>query len=111
MNSVRIQRNDLELFQEIGSGGFGRIYRARWLINDHIVAVKVLHSTHLNNETRQIFFNELSVLNSVRHPNIVTFYGASQRRLVCIDYSLDCNSLIKRNNTLIIFTTLLSACK
>lgn len=76
MNSVRIQRNDLELFQEIGSGGFGRIYRARWLINDHIVAVKVLHSTHLNNETRQIFFNELSILNGVRHPNIVTFYGA-----------------------------------
>lgn len=75
VNSIRIQRSDLELFEEIGSGGFGTIYRAKWLINDHIIAVKVLHPTHLNNETRQIFFNELSILNSVRHPNIVTFYG------------------------------------
>lgn len=76
VNSIRIQRSDLELFEEIGSGGFGRIYRAKWLINDDLVAVKILHPTHLNNETRQIFFNELSVLNSVRHPNLVTFYGA-----------------------------------
>jgi len=76
-----------------------------------LLLLKSYIQTHLNNESKQIFFNELSVLNSVRHPNIVTFYGASQRRLVCIDYSLDCNSLIKRNNTLIIFTTLLSACK
>lgn len=76
VSSIRIQKNDLELFQEIGSGSFGRIHRAKWLINDNIVAVKVLHPIHLNNETRQIFFNELSVLNILRHPNIVTFYGA-----------------------------------
>jgi len=44
VNSIRIQRDDLKLLEEIGCGGFGKIHQAKWLINDEIVAVKVLYS-------------------------------------------------------------------
>lgn len=73
-NFVLIEKEGLERGKTIGRGAFGKVYRAKWL-NDIDVAVKKLH-TNLEDKGKQIFFQELSVLNDLRHPNIVTFYGA-----------------------------------
>ena len=73
---IQINRNDIELYEEIGSGGFGAVHRAKWLRSDMIVAVKKLHLIHLNKDAEKNLFNELSLLNRIRHPNIISFYGA-----------------------------------
>jgi len=41
-----------------------------------IVAVKKLHLIHLNKDAEKNLLNELSLLNRIRHPNIIMFYGA-----------------------------------
>lgn len=86
---MQIPSSDFELLEEIGSGGFGTIYRAKWLTYDISIAVKQLHSTHLSNETERVFSNELSLLSRVRHPHIVTLYGAcleKQRYALIMEY-------------------------
>ena len=62
--------------EEIGRGAFGIVYRAQWLSRRHTVAVKRLYLTHLDNQAENEFFRELSLMNSVRYPHIINFYGA-----------------------------------
>ena len=38
--------------------------------------MKTLHPTHLNRQGEVDFLKELFLLNRIRHPNIITFYGA-----------------------------------
>ncbi|KAL9657575.1 hypothetical protein ABK040_001002 [Willaertia magna] len=74
-----INAEDLKIESKIGEGGSGRVFRARWKTNE--VALKTIK---LNNEELQsdFFENEASLLSSLRHPNIVTFYG------ICISDNL-----------------------
>ncbi len=58
----------------IGSGGFGRVYRA--VRHDgRVVALKVPHS--LNERTGKTFLREISTWLSLRHRNIVELYDAN----------------------------------
>ncbi len=57
---------------EIGRGGFGRVYRAHDPTVGRWVAIKIL--TELNPETRTRFRNEATVAGNLRHNNIVTIY-------------------------------------
>lgn len=86
---MQIPNSDLKLDDEIGSGGFSTVFRAKWLTHDILVAVKKLHPMHLNREAKQTFLNELSLLNRVSHPHIVTFYGAcleKQQNALVMEY-------------------------
>ena len=63
----------------------GQVYKGKWLKIDLFVAIKTLHLTHFNDDMKKKLTNELLILKSVSHPNIVKFYG------VCVDedqYSL-----------------------
>ena len=62
--------------EEIGRGAFGIVYRTQWLSRRHTVAVKRLHLPHLDNQAEKKFFRELSLMNNVRYPHIITFFGA-----------------------------------
>ena len=68
--------DDLKLSDEIGRGAFGTVYRAQWLSQHYLVAVKRLHLTHLNSQAEKKFFKELSLMCSLRCPHIVNLYGA-----------------------------------
>src|SRR5215472_10298800 len=57
---------------EIGRGGFGRVYRAHDPTVGRPVAIKIL--TELNPETQSRFRNEATVAGNLRHNNIVTIY-------------------------------------
>ena len=62
---------------KLGSGAYGTVYRGQW--EDMSVAVKVfkISSKHFNKRAKEMFMNEVQVMWALRHPNIVTIYGAN----------------------------------
>ncbi len=67
-----------ELLEKIGEGGMGVVYRARHVVNDRLVAVKLLPDDVASNETLLARFErELEVLKQLRHPNIVHCFGGT----------------------------------
>ena len=72
--------DDHELLEEIGSGGFGRVYRARDLGLEREVAIKVLHpSVTADPAVMERFRREAQLAARVRHPNIVSIYDIGSR--------------------------------
>lgn len=67
---------DLELKREIGTGGSGAlVFHADW--NGQSVAVKLFRTSSFAGQTDfSEFGHEISLLGSLRHPNIVLFFGA-----------------------------------
>jgi serine/threonine-protein kinase len=72
--------DDYELLEEIGSGGFGRVYRVRDLALEREVALKVLHPA-LTADLGVIerFRREAQLAGRLRHPNIVGIYDIMGR--------------------------------
>jgi eukaryotic-like serine/threonine-protein kinase len=63
------------ILEKVGAGGTGVVYRARDEQLDREVAVKVLHSGTLNDDTaRKHFRKEALALAKLNHPNIGTVY-------------------------------------
>jgi len=65
--------DDYELLEEIGAGGFGRVYRARDLALERDVAIKVLHPALTPDPgVMERFRREAQLAARLRHPNIVS---------------------------------------
>jgi serine/threonine-protein kinase len=65
-----------ELLDKLGEGGMGIVYRARYVGNDRIVAVKILPTDVAENESIIARFDrELEILKQLKHPNIVNCFG------------------------------------
>jgi serine/threonine protein kinase len=63
--------------EQVGAGGFGRVFRARQPAFDRVVAVKVLDGRLDDAATLRRFQRECQALGSVSsHPNIVPVYDA-----------------------------------
>ncbi|XP_022988678.1 probable leucine-rich repeat receptor-like protein kinase At1g35710 [Cucurbita maxima] len=60
----------------IGVGGHGSVYKAK-LSTGQVVAVKKLHSKHLNTnlEEQRVSEREITLMTKIRHRNIVKLYG------------------------------------
>eukprot|EP00040_Diaphanoeca_grandis_P005757 m.34358 g.34358 ORF g.34358 m.34358 type:complete len:973 (-) comp16966_c0_seq1:140-3058(-) len=71
-----IDESDLKMYDVIGVGAYGTVFAGTW---GHIpVAVKVLR-TPIDDVDPLItddFNREVTFMQSIRHPNIITFYGA-----------------------------------
>eukprot|EP00040_Diaphanoeca_grandis_P036759 m.235996 g.235996 ORF g.235996 m.235996 type:complete len:872 (-) comp33674_c0_seq3:336-2951(-) len=72
--SWKIHWSDLELGELLGRGAFGVVNRAHWL--GSFVAVKVLEvNIELLDVESSGFEREVAAMQSLHHPNLVTFYG------------------------------------
>src|SRR2546422_435800 len=72
--------DDYELLDEIGSGGFGRVFRARDLGLEREVAKKVLHpSLTADLGVVERFRREAQLAAKLRHPNVVSIYDIMGR--------------------------------
>ncbi|XP_073107531.1 cold-responsive protein kinase 1 isoform X1 [Elaeis guineensis] len=89
---LRSATEDFCLTNKIGEGGFGSVFKGK-LKDGTVVAIKVLSS-----ESRQgvrEFLNELTVISSIVHENLVTLYGCcveGDHRILVYNY-LENNSL------------------
>ena len=72
--------DDYELLEEIGAGGFGRVYRVRDLGLERDVAMKVLHpALTADLGVVERFRREAQLAARLRHPNIVGIYDIMGR--------------------------------
>lgn len=64
-----------ELKEKIGEGGMGVVYKARYVKDDRLFAVKLIPAD-INNKTLLARFElEIATLKELRHPNIVRSFG------------------------------------
>ena len=69
----------LRVFERIGRGAFGEVYRAWDPRLDREVALKLLPIDSAAGDSRKsAFIEEGRLLARVRHPNVVTLYGAER---------------------------------
>jgi serine/threonine-protein kinase len=72
--------DDYELLEALGSGGFGRVYRARDLALERDVAIKVLHpALTADPAATERFRREAQLAARLRHPNVVSIYDIMGR--------------------------------
>ena len=79
--------NRYQLLEQFASGGMAEIYRARDLMLDRYVAIKMLREDHSNNpDFENQFRNEARSAANLSHPNIVTVYdfGNDQGQLFIV---------------------------
>src|SRR3954454_11487456 len=63
----------------LGAGGMGAVYKARHLVMDRVVALKVVHRRLTENpEAVERFRREVRAAARLAHPNIVTAHDADQ---------------------------------
>jgi PAS domain S-box-containing protein len=56
----------------LGTGAYGRVHKARFKANNHLVAIKILHSSFDG------LVNEVELLKAMAHPNVIQYYGCYQ---------------------------------
>lgn len=67
--------NRYQLLERLGSGGMSDVFRARDLMLERSVAIKVLHENYSNdNAFQQRFRQEARAAANLSHPNIVTVH-------------------------------------
>uniref|UniRef100_U9ULX3 Protein kinase domain-containing protein n=1 Tax=Rhizophagus irregularis (strain DAOM 181602 / DAOM 197198 / MUCL 43194) TaxID=747089 RepID=U9ULX3_RHIID len=63
--------------QEIGSGAFGKVYRANWKKSEQCIALKSFFN--LNNFTVKEIVHELKLQREIQfHDNIIKYYGIAK---------------------------------
>jgi len=72
-----INYDEFKLSNKIGEGGFGEVFLGTW--NGQDVAVKKLTLKQASKDRSVLlrFINEINIISSLRHPNIVLYMGAS----------------------------------
>jgi serine/threonine-protein kinase len=75
MNEGTLLNNRYQLLERLGSGGMSDVFRARDLMLERSVAIKVLHEHYSNDSAfQQRFRQEARAAANLSHPNIVTVH-------------------------------------
>ncbi|CAF1235158.1 unnamed protein product [Adineta steineri] len=74
---TQIPSDDIELGEELGSGAFGSVYKARWTSKNRQVACKIIsmHGSHIGNHLEMSFFRELAAYMELSGGYILKTYG------------------------------------
>jgi len=68
-----IKEGDLSFGDIVGEGGYGHVYRARWMHAD--VAAKAFRNKNNSDQPSRDFGAELRILRELRHPSITRLVG------------------------------------
>lgn len=69
-----IPHRELKFEKKIGHGTFGVVYKGSWMSTS--VAIKTIHSSLQNQRVMERFLQEIALMSTLHHPNIVLFLGA-----------------------------------
>ncbi|KAH3723394.1 protein kinase [Pelomyxa schiedti] len=69
-----IPHSELKMIEKLGEGSFGVVYKSKWRNCD--IAVKELKAQNVDARLMKAFKQEIAILASLRHPNIVLYMGA-----------------------------------
>jgi serine/threonine-protein kinase len=76
---VNIEITGYEIIEHIASGGMGKVYKARQISLDRIVAIKVLAPKFTNNpRLTENFINEARSAGRLNHPNLVQVHDVNK---------------------------------
>lgn len=86
----RVLKNRYEIIEKIGDGGMALVYRAKDLLLDRSVAIKILRPEYVTDEefTRK-FDKESKAAASLSHPSIVNVYDVGEEdeiRFIVMEY-------------------------
>lgn len=73
----KITYEELLLEEQVGSGSFSEVYRGKWMGNT--VAIKRILLYQKDSNPFEEFIKETTLMSSMRHPNVVQYYGATIR--------------------------------
>jgi RNA polymerase sigma factor (sigma-70 family) len=74
-----VKYNQFVLGKLIGSGGFGKVYRAQMQDGGATVAVKFLRKAFWRNEdARAAFLREIDLASQIDHPSVIRYLGAGE---------------------------------
>lgn len=62
---------DFEQLEKIGKGSFAKVYKVRRRADGQIYALKKVELGKMKAKERENALNEIRILSSVRHPNII----------------------------------------
>ncbi len=62
----------IQILEHLGAGGMSTVYKARHLLLDRIVAVKIIHPGHAKSQAIRRFQQEAKAATALNHPNIAT---------------------------------------
>ena len=62
---------DFEIMEKIGDGAYSHVFRARRLEDGQKYALKKVKLDHLSDKERDNAINEVRILASVKHPNVI----------------------------------------
>ena len=71
MEVMRETIGGYRILNEIGSGGFGTVYRARDPLNDRDVALKALDPKRVDSNAIERFRREALLTSEINHPNVI----------------------------------------
>jgi serine/threonine-protein kinase len=87
MSTQTLLNNRYQLLEPLGTGGMAQVYRARDLMLERFVAIKVLHPDYSADGDFQVRFRqEAKAAANLSHPNIVTVhdFGFDQGQLFIV---------------------------
>ena len=68
--------SDFHLQGELGRGSFAVVHKVKSLLNNKVYVLKQVNLQHLSMKNQQLAKQEVEILKSVSHPNIVKCYGS-----------------------------------
>jgi eukaryotic-like serine/threonine-protein kinase len=107
MNNEPLLNNRYQLLEERGKGGMAFVYRARDLMLERDVAIKILREDYSNDAAfQERFRQEAKAAANLSHPNIVTVhdFGFDQGKLfIVMEYvpGVDLKTMIKQKGRLL----------
>ncbi|CAI2385852.1 unnamed protein product [Moneuplotes crassus] len=76
-----------ELIQEVGSGAYSTVYKAKKITDGRIYGIKKINISPLNYKERMNALNEITLLSGIEHPNVVQYkdsFLSDESKYLCL---------------------------